>query len=238
MNDEEDDEDEEGVPAPTEAERAERMARLVPPLADDEWGRRSTAATTSSLAQPAPTSKASATMTSALPPRLPEIKSAAPHPESRSRLSAFEKVDYDGVASDSESEDEGDDAPAPRGSIGRTIADMKWSAGASRKAASVRAIDDGDVDEDEKRRRRLDFDLGDDELESVVQGGQRFVGPGPSGRKVRIQEIDDEEVEAGTGDVDMGEEEEEFLKFSREVLGINDEMWKGILSSREARGGE
>jgi hypothetical protein len=37
---------------------------------------------------------------------------------------------------------------------------------------------------------------------------------------------------------DMAEEEQEFLKFAREALGINEEMWTGMLDERKARGGE
>ena len=42
----------------------------------------------------------------------------------------------------------------------------------------------------------------------------------------------------GEVDVDMGEEEEEFLEFSRQALGISDAQWDDILSDRKARGGE
>lgn len=39
-------------------------------------------------------------------------------------------------------------------------------------------------------------------------------------------------------EVDMEAEQEAFLKFSREQLGINEDMWKGILDERRGRGGE
>lgn len=42
----------------------------------------------------------------------------------------------------------------------------------------------------------------------------------------------------GEVEVDMGEEEEEFLEFSRQALGISDAQWDDILSDRKARGGE
>lgn len=41
----------------------------------------------------------------------------------------------------------------------------------------------------------------------------------------------------GDIDVDMGQEEDEFLEFSRQALGISDAQWKDILQERRARGG-
>jgi len=40
----------------------------------------------------------------------------------------------------------------------------------------------------------------------------------------------------GDVEIDMGEEEEDFIKFSREALGINEEMWENIVKDRQARG--
>ncbi|RDB28943.1 Protein ecdysoneless [Hypsizygus marmoreus] len=40
----------------------------------------------------------------------------------------------------------------------------------------------------------------------------------------------------GDIDVDMKEEEEEFLEFSRQALGISDEQWKDIVRDRKERG--
>jgi hypothetical protein len=42
----------------------------------------------------------------------------------------------------------------------------------------------------------------------------------------------------GDIEIDMGEEEEEFLEFSRQALGITEEQWKDIVRDRESRGGE
>jgi len=49
---------------------------------------------------------------------------------------------------------------------------------------------------------------------------------------------DEEEQPQVVGDieVDMGEEEEEFLEFSRQALGISDDQWQDILSVRKKRG--
>ncbi|KAJ3822271.1 SGT1 protein-domain-containing protein [Lentinula raphanica] len=40
----------------------------------------------------------------------------------------------------------------------------------------------------------------------------------------------------GDIEVDMGEEEDEFLEFSRQALGISDSQWKDILEERRTRG--
>ena len=55
-------------------------------------------------------------------------------------------------------------------------------------------------------------------------------------------EADDESEEdqpqiVGEVEVDMGEEEEEFLEFSRQTLGISDEQWGEIVRDRKGRGG-
>ena len=55
-------------------------------------------------------------------------------------------------------------------------------------------------------------------------------------------EDEDEEDErpqvVGEIEVDMQEEEEEFLEFSRQALGISDDQWKSILEDRQDRGGK
>jgi hypothetical protein len=57
-----------------------------------------------------------------------------------------------------------------------------------------------------------------------------------------IAEQDNESEEdlpqvVGEVEVDMGEEEEEFLEFSRHALGISDEQWGEIVRDRQKRGG-
>ena len=50
---------------------------------------------------------------------------------------------------------------------------------------------------------------------------------------------DEEEPEVvGEIEVDMADEEEEFLEFSRQTLGISDEHWQQILQERRDRGGQ
>ena len=55
--------------------------------------------------------------------------------------------------------------------------------------------------------------------------------------------VDEEEDEerpqlVGEIEVDMAEEEEEFLEFSRQTLGISDDQWQQILRERRGRGGK
>ncbi|KAJ7655173.1 SGT1 protein-domain-containing protein [Mycena polygramma] len=54
------------------------------------------------------------------------------------------------------------------------------------------------------------------------------------------EEVDEEEDErpqvVGDIEVDMGEEEDEFLEFSRQALGITDDQWGDILRDRKNRG--
>jgi hypothetical protein len=51
-------------------------------------------------------------------------------------------------------------------------------------------------------------------------------------------EDEDEPELVGEVEVDMAEEEEEFLEFSRQALGITDEHWQQILQERRDRGGQ
>jgi hypothetical protein len=55
--------------------------------------------------------------------------------------------------------------------------------------------------------------------------------------------IDEEEEEekpqlVGEIEVDMAEEEEEFLEFSRQTLGISNDQWQQIVQERRDRGGK
>lgn len=77
---------------------------------------------------------------------------------------------------------------------------------------------DGDGDEDE------DEDMaGSSSDEAAVKKGES------SGSKQKA---------TGGMEVDMMNEEEEFLRFARDTLGINEEMWEGMISDRKAKGGE
>lgn len=52
-------------------------------------------------------------------------------------------------------------------------------------------------------------------------------------------EVSDEERPEVVGEIeiDMKDEEEEFLEFSRQALGISDEHWAAIIEDRKERGG-
>jgi hypothetical protein len=48
---------------------------------------------------------------------------------------------------------------------------------------------------------------------------------------------EDQPQVVGEVEVDMGDEEDEFLEFSRQALGISDEQWGEIVRDRQGRGG-
>lgn len=55
--------------------------------------------------------------------------------------------------------------------------------------------------------------------------------------------VDEEEEEeqpqlVGEIEVDMAEEEEEFLEFSKQTIGISDDQWQQIVQERRGRGGK
>ena len=52
------------------------------------------------------------------------------------------------------------------------------------------------------------------------------------------EEEDERPQIVGEIEIDMNEEEEEFLEFSRQALGINDEHWAAIIEDRKKRGGK
>lgn len=56
-----------------------------------------------------------------------------------------------------------------------------------------------------------------------------------------LMEDDDEEEDrpqvVGDVEIDMEQEQEDFVKFAREMLGIDDEAWAGIIADRTKRGG-
>jgi hypothetical protein len=56
-----------------------------------------------------------------------------------------------------------------------------------------------------------------------------------------LEEEEDEEDQpqiVGEVEIDMAQEEEDFLRFSREALGIDDATWASIIADREKRGGK
>lgn len=207
-------------PEITEAQRQERMSKLVPGLSAEEWGRKPQEKSDVDMGSgPTPSSGGKGLVAgtelgdSLLPPKM--------------RPPIFAKQQFDGVESDSSDDD--NDLPA-QGSLGRRIAEMKWGDGEeSRREARIEEInDDDDGDEEDKadraRAENLKFD--DDEVDRLMR--QRVWGDGA--------EDDGEGDQDEDMDVDMDDEQEEFLKFSREALGISDEMWDNILQQRRDRG--
>lgn len=51
------------------------------------------------------------------------------------------------------------------------------------------------------------------------------------------EDLEDQPQVVGEIEIDMEQEEEDFLKFSRDALGIDDEAWARIISDRQQRGG-
>ncbi len=76
--------------------------------------------------------------------------------------------------------------------------------------------------------------LARDQYEGVDSDDDTDESDGPAD-----EDEDEEQPElVGEVEVDMAEEEEEFLEFSRQALGISDEHWQQILQERRDRGGQ
>ena len=92
----------------------------------------------------------------------------------------------------------------------------------------------------------VDSDDESDEDEQLTQAQDGGEGKGKWGETLAsaLGEEENEEDEedlpqvVGEVEIDMDEEEEEFLKFAREALGVDEGMWEGILKEREGRGCE
>lgn len=73
----------------------------------------------------------------------------------------------------------------------------------------------------------------DDETDEEDSRGD--LGPLPVGEE--DEEEDERPQVVGEVEIDMEDEQDEFLEFAREALGISDEMWRGILRERLDKGG-
>jgi hypothetical protein len=62
--------------------------------------------------------------------------------------------------------------------------------------------------------------------------------PLAGGDEEDVESEEDRPQVVGDFEVDMDEEEAEFLEFSRQALGITDEQWGTIIEDRKARGGK
>lgn len=49
---------------------------------------------------------------------------------------------------------------------------------------------------------------------------------------------EDQPQVVGEVEIDMEQEQEDFIRFSREMLGIDDEIWANIVADRQKRGGK
>lgn len=73
-----------------------------------------------------------------------------------------------------------------------------------------------------------------DQYDGVDSDDESDVDEVPEG-----DESDEERPQViGDIEIDMGEEEEEFLEFSRQALGITDDQWNEIIQDRKKRGGK
>jgi hypothetical protein len=249
-----DDEDEDDVPARPSTISAEekeaRKARLVPALAASEWGIQSQKPPASEQFFPAssatpPTATFSSALLSAsstTPKATPlgsQAASALPVSDATIQAEALDRQqklkallddqarslppvkmrrpllprdDFDGVDSDDESEEEEE---------GEGGGDREMAGPAEEKRQGTEEL---------KSALRRDGEIGEEDGE----GEEEEYLPQVEGRGMSMDQVG--EGEDGMGDVDMGEEEEEFLKFAREALGLDEGMWAGILKEREGRG--
>ena len=74
------------------------------------------------------------------------------------------------------------------------------------------------------------FDGVDSDDETTDEEGEGL-GSEEEGEEDHPQVVDEVEI-------DMEQEQEEFLRFTREALGIDDQAWEKIINEREKRGGE
>jgi hypothetical protein len=203
-----DDSDDDEEIEDTKEVRDEKMKNLVTPLPVEEWGRKPLEGVDGFGRK---------------------VKIADPNSDDKPikmRPPIFAPQEYDGVVYESDSEED-DDEPARQGSIGQALGKMNWQA----TRPKLEEVDDED-EEDEAAVRSRRFGLGDDiddQMKKAVWGSADAAEP------VGDEDDDDEDIDFG---VIMEEEQGDFIKFAQEALGITDDMMQGIVSSREARGGE
>ena len=105
----------------------------------------------------------------------------------------------------------------------------------------------------------MNDDVGVEGVESAGEGGSSFAQPTSIRAPILTRDsyegvdsdddtegedslVDEEEEEkpqlVGEIEVDMADEEEEFLEFSRQTLGISEDQWQQILQERRDKGGK
>lgn len=200
-------------PVMTEEQKRDRLQALVPGIKPEEWGRQTQdlTALTSATEKKAVSFAQGTKGADAATGK--EAEDAALEKARRSR---FEPTDYEGHLV--ESGDETDDDEDGEQSM------PSWT---THKPPPGRS----------SKRRAIDPTIY--QLSEALKTGK--VGP-IEGWKDRSEaedlEMSDDEDEVVEGDIDMDQEEEEFLKFAREALGIDEAMWTGMLEERKSRGGE
>ena len=218
LGDSDDESDGEADDGMTTEERDRRMGELVPGLAPEEWGIRTqqpleTAKSTEKEAKPK--------VTFATGTKAPSKDKLDDMPSIRPPI--LEPEVYDGHIP--ESDDDMSDWDPADDVVG-------WAARPSYKVAR------------NKNKKKRTIDPSTYVLQEALRTGQPMprdnVKPFDVGDKLDLSDDEDEEggEERGIGEPDMEAEQDEFLKFAREALGINDEMWRGMMGDRKARGGE
>lgn len=96
---------------------------------------------------------------------------------------------------------------------------------------SAESARDGDISSVQSRSVRAPI-LARDSYEGVDSDGDT------EGEDSPADEEEEQPQLVGEIEVDMAEEEEEFLEFSRQTLGISDDHWQQILQERRGRGGK
>lgn len=237
LSDEDMDTDSDEGDAPTAAEREERLRNLVPALPANEWG----ASTSKAAAETDTSASADADVEMAAAPARQAKGTVAGSAYGDSLLPPkmrppmFEAVHYDGVESDTSSDEE-DDLP-PRGTLGRHISEMKWGDGddGTREAHIEEISDEGDGEEDKADRERARALRFDDDIDEQMR--RRVWGGDDEEQGMDVDEGEGEGEDGMDGEMD-GDQTAQFLKFARDALQIDDAMWSDILASRRERGGE
>ena len=86
--------------------------------------------------------------------------------------------------------------------------------------------------------QRDEFDGVDSDDETSEEEDRNVRQPVMGEDGEELENDDDGPQVLGEVEIDMAQEEEDFLRFSREALGIDDDTWNSIIADREKRGGE
>lgn len=208
-------------------EKQSRLDKLVPNLPTDQWGMKTQTIDHMDIDEPEIIQR---TGTGKQVSFAPGTKAPLTHPERKPRPPMFEPEQYEGHVE--ESDDESDDGDVDNGYSNP----MGWGAAPVKGKEKPRKVIDASVHALQESLR-TGVPMPADQLKETVLGDSL---------ELSSDESEDEESGEGDGrktngkgevDVDMDNEEEEFLRFARDALGINEEMWNGIVTDRKAKGG-